>query len=119
MAYNSTVILTGNLGHDPEVKDKDGKLYARFSIATTDSYQNKTTRDWHDKDTVWHDVVAFSPSAIDDIQKYSKGARIKVTGSLSYKFLKMADEDGEIRTIKTPSIVAGKVEDAALTAKEP
>lgn len=117
MAYNSTVILTGNLGKDPEIKDKDGKSYARFSIATTDSYQNKTTGEWQDKETVWHDIVVFSPNAIEDIKGYGKGDRITVTGTLSYKPREVAGEDGQTYTIKEPSIVGGKIENAELLAK--
>jgi single-strand DNA-binding protein len=50
------VQLIGNLGNDPEiVKLESGKLLAKFSIATNESYKNaqgeKVT------DTQWHPVV--------------------------------------------------------------
>ncbi len=58
------VQLIGNLGNDPEiVKLESGKLLAKFSIATNESYKNaqgeKVT------DTQWHHVVDHLRHRID------------------------------------------------------
>jgi len=43
MATNNLVELTGNLGSDPAVhKDRNGREFIRFSIATTDSWKDET-----------------------------------------------------------------------------
>ena len=44
------VILIGNLGKDPEVKyTPQGTAVARISIATNESYKDKTSGEWKDQ----------------------------------------------------------------------
>ncbi|WP_452230766.1 single-stranded DNA-binding protein [Lacinutrix sp. MEBiC02404] len=76
------VQLIGNLGNDPEIINLEtGKMLARFSIATNESYKNakgeKVT------DTQWHNVVAWGKTA-EIVEKYvTKGKEIAIEGKLT------------------------------------
>ena len=51
------VILVGNLGADPEVKDVNGSKVANFRIATSETYTDK--RGTKQTNTEWHSIVAW------------------------------------------------------------
>lgn len=116
MAYNNTVLLTGNLGSEARIVATEEYTFAGVSLATTDSYQDEEGN-WHEKETVWHNVLAFSPRVIEELKALKKGTRIKITGSLSYRPFEVVNGDGQIITKKEASIIAGKVEMAALPKK--
>ena len=117
MAYNNTVQLTGNLGTDPEIIEGGEKPFAVLSLATTDSYKDKSGA-WQPKETVWHRVIVFAPKVVDQVKHYQKGDRLAVTGSLSYKPREIND-NGQSYKIMEASVIAGKVEEAPLPKKEP
>ena len=57
-SLKNRVTLIGNLGKDIEIKTtKNGRQYARFSIATNENYKSSNG----DKvtDTQWHNIVAW------------------------------------------------------------
>ena len=63
MASVNKVILIGNLGRDPEISYTPASLaVARFSIATSETWKDKSTGDKKEK-TEWHNVVAFGKLA--------------------------------------------------------
>jgi single-strand DNA-binding protein len=75
----NTVILTGNLGSDIEVKTADnGTTYTRFSLATNyhvrvgETYEQRTT---------WTKVVAFG-SLAKSLTILGKGSRVVVRARL-------------------------------------
>ena len=115
MAVNNTVILVGNMGIDPTVhSDKNGETFIRFTLATTDSWQDKETQEWHDRESVWHTCFAFSPSAKQYASYFKKGQRVKVTVAIVYR-------EGEVGEQKYRDAVinARKIEPAPLLAKNP
>ncbi|MEM6359630.1 MAG: single-stranded DNA-binding protein [Bacteroidota bacterium] len=117
MAINNTVTLIGNMGSEAHTyKDKEGREFVGFSVATTDSYQNDK-EEWIEKETVWHSVIAFSPSVVAILKTLKKGSRIKLEGSLSYRPFDVVNGDGEVIPKKEASIVARKVEQAPLVKK--
>lgn len=116
MATNNTVILTGNLGSEARIIATDQHTFVAVSLATTDSYQDENGN-WQDKETVWHNILAFSPRVIEELKALKKGTRIKVTGSLSYRPFEVVDGDGQLITKKEASVIAGKVEMATLPKK--
>ena len=77
------VILLGNLGKDPEVRTmSNGKEMASFSLATSDSWLDKSTGERVEK-TDWHSVVVFSEPLVKLCQKFlSKGSKIYIEGAL-------------------------------------
>ena len=54
------VILVGNLGKDPEVRSlQDGKKVVNFSVATSETWKDKSTGERREK-TEWHRIVIFN-----------------------------------------------------------
>ena len=78
------VILIGRLGADPEIKQMvNGKSVARLSIATGQSWKDKSTGERKEK-TEWHRVVIFNEGLVNVVQQYlKKGANVYVEGSLT------------------------------------
>ncbi len=82
MASINKVILVGNLGQDPEVKYMpSGGAVTNLSIATTDSWKDKSTGEKREN-TEWHRVVFFNRLAEIAGQYLRKGSQIYVEGSL-------------------------------------
>lgn len=77
------VILVGNLGADPEVKAlNDGRKVANFSLATSESWRDKSTGERKEK-TEWHRVVVWSEGLIKIIEQYvKKGDKVYAEGQL-------------------------------------
>ena len=72
----NVIILTGNIGKDPEIIEASVKI-AKFSVATQD-YFNK------EKQTTWHTCKAFGKTA-ELIEQYcEKGSKVGITGRMSY-----------------------------------
>tara|TARA_R100001594_G_scaffold128660_1_gene166993 strand:+ start:1026 stop:1406 length:381 start_codon:yes stop_codon:yes gene_type:complete len=67
------VILTGNLGSDPVVRDANGTPVANFSIATSNG---------KDKDPDWHRIVCFGKRAELAKNYLSKGSKVLIEGKL-------------------------------------
>ena len=115
---NNKVELTGIMGQEARIiKTDSGLEFAVFGLGSSESYKNKETDEYEYTDTIWHDVVIFSPSLIQEIKNYKKLTRLKVTGAISYKDFKV-DIDGKVITKKEASIIASKIEQAALPKKK-
>ena len=78
------VQLIGRLGSDPEIKQMvNGKNVARLSIATSQSWKDKSSGERKEK-TEWHRVVIFNEGLVNVVQQYlKKGANVYVEGQLS------------------------------------
>lgn len=78
------VQLIGRLGADPEIKQMvNGKSVARLSIATSQSWKDKSSGERKEK-TEWHRIVIFNEGLVNVVQQYvKKGANIYVEGQLS------------------------------------
>ncbi|MCW5771191.1 MAG: single-stranded DNA-binding protein [Rhodospirillaceae bacterium] len=93
------VILVGNLGRDPEIRNaQDGTKIANFSVATSESWRDKATGERKER-TQWHRVVVFNDRLADVAQQYlKKGMKVFVEGQL--KSRKYPDkETGQEREI--------------------
>jgi single-strand DNA-binding protein len=77
------VILIGNLGRDPEIRNtQDGTKVASFSIATTETWKDKQTGERKDR-TEWHRIAIFNDRLTELAEKYlHKGSKVYVEGSL-------------------------------------
>ncbi|HFA48536.1 MAG TPA: single-stranded DNA-binding protein [Bacteroidetes bacterium] len=79
------VILIGNLGRDPEVRRlENGAAVAKFSVATNENYQDKTTGEWQ-KQTEWHEIVAWRQRAEQAEKIFKKGTLVYVEGKLTHR----------------------------------
>ena len=83
------VILIGNVGDDPNIKNLDGGVkVATLRIATNEYYKDN-------KHTEWHTVVAWRGLA-DVAEKYiKKGTLVYVEGKIRRR--KFTDKDGNER----------------------
>jgi single-strand DNA-binding protein len=87
------VILVGNVGQDPEIRTTgDGREIASFSLATSESWKDKSTGEKRDK-TEWHRLVIFSQGLVGIAKSYvKKGTKLYIEGSLQTR--KWTDKDG-------------------------
>jgi single-strand DNA-binding protein len=78
------VQLIGRLGADPDIKQMvNGKSVARLSVATSQSWKDKSSGERKEK-TEWHRIVIFNEGLVNVVQQYlKKGANIYVEGQLS------------------------------------
>ena len=78
------VQLIGRLGADPDIKQMvNGKSVARLSVATSQSWKDKSSGEKKEK-TEWHRIVIFNEGLVNVVQQYlKKGANIYVEGQLS------------------------------------
>jgi single-strand DNA-binding protein len=89
------VILVGNLGKDPETKYMpSGDAVCNFSLATTDSWKDKTSGEKVEK-TEWHNIVAFKRTAEIAGEYLRKGSQVYIEGKL--KTRKWQDKNGNDR----------------------
>ena len=74
------VILLGNLGADPECRTfQNGDLVANFSLATSETWQDRNTGEDREK-TEWHRCVAYRGLA-GVVQKFvRKGSKLYIEG---------------------------------------
>ena len=81
MASINRVILVGNLGKDPEIRHTEGGIaVARFPIATSESYKDKTGNKV--ERTEWHNIVAWRGLA-EVAEKYlKKGQSVYIEGKI-------------------------------------
>ena len=100
------VQLIGRLGADPDIKQMvNGKNVARLSIATSQSWKDKSTGERKEK-TEWHRVVIFNEGLVNVVQQYlKKGANIYVEGQLSTR--KWKDESSGQDKYSTEVVLQG------------
>ena len=100
------VLLIGRLGADPEIKQMvNGKSVARLSVATSQSWKDKSTGERKEK-TEWHRVVIFNEGLVSIVQQYlKKGANIYVEGALTTR--KWKDESSGQDKYSTEVVLQG------------
>ncbi|MEM1104123.1 MAG: single-stranded DNA-binding protein [Pseudomonadota bacterium] len=90
------VILVGNLGADPEMRQtKDGRPIANLSVATSESWRDRSSGERREK-TEWHRVVIFSEGLCRIAEQYlRKGSKVYLEGQLQTR--KWQDQSGADR----------------------
>jgi single-strand DNA-binding protein len=91
------VILVGNLGRDPEVRQlQDGSKVVQFSVATSDRWRDRQSGETRER-TEWHRVVIFNERLGEVAERFlRKGAKVYLEGSLQTR--KWTGNDGQERT---------------------
>jgi single-strand DNA-binding protein len=99
------VILVGNLGRDPEVRNtQDGSKIVNLALATSETWNDKASGERKER-TEWHRVVIFNDRVADVAERFlKKGAKVYVEGSLQTR--KWTDQGGQERY--TTEIVIGR-----------
>jgi single-strand DNA-binding protein len=99
------VILVGNLGKDPEIRNtQDGNKIVNLTLATSETWNDRASGERKEK-TEWHRVVIFNDRVADVAERFlKKGAKIYVEGSLQTR--KWTDQGGQERY--TTEVVIGR-----------
>ena len=100
------VQIIGRLGADPEIKQMlNRKNVARFSVATSQSWKDKSSGERKEK-TEWHRVVIFNEGLVNIVQQYlKKGANVYLEGQLSTR--KWRDEKSGQDKYSTEIVLQG------------
>lgn len=90
------VILIGNLGRDPEVRNfPNGGKVCNLRIATSERWRDKATGENREK-TEWHSVAIFSEPLVRIAEQYlRKGSNVYIEGQLETR--KWQDQSGADR----------------------
>lgn len=89
------VMLIGNLGADPEVRDfQNGGSVCNLRIATTENWKDRDGQ--RQERTEWHSVAIFSEGLVNVAKNYlRKGSKVYVEGQLQTR--KWQDQSGNDR----------------------
>ena len=87
------VILVGNLGRDPEIRNtQDGAKIVQLSIATSERWKDRNTGEPRER-TEWHRVVIFNENLGRVAEQYlRKGSSVYLEGQLQTR--KWTDQQG-------------------------
>ena len=90
------VIIVGNLGADPEVRDlPSGQKFANLRIATSEQWTDRASGEKRER-TEWHTVSVFDQNAAQYVRNYlKKGDKVYIEGRLETR--KWQTQSGEDR----------------------
>jgi single-strand DNA-binding protein len=88
------VILVGNLGKDPEVRNaQSGLKIVNLTVATSDTWNDKASGERKEQ-TEWHRVVIMNDRLGEIAEKYlRKGSKVYLEGKLQTR--KWTDQSGQ------------------------
>ena len=90
------VILVGNLGRDPEIRESEWGRACNLNIATSESWKDKQSGERKTK-TEWHKVVIYNEGLVGVAERFlQKGSTVYIEGQLQTRSY---DKDGETRYI--------------------
>ncbi len=98
------VILVGNLGTEPEVRNtQSGAKVATLSLATSETWKDQSGQ--RQERTEWHRVVVFGDGLVNVIEQYvKKGMKVYIEGQLRTR--KWQDQQGQDR-YTTEVVISG------------
>ncbi|ACI50333.1 single-strand binding protein [Gluconacetobacter diazotrophicus PA1 5] len=90
------VILVGNLGKDPEVRNSQaGAKIVSLTLATSDTWNDRASGERRER-TEWHRVVIFNERLADVAERFlRKGRKVYLEGTLQTR--KWTDQSGQER----------------------
>jgi single-strand DNA-binding protein len=90
------VILIGNLGRDPEVRNfPNGGKVVNLRVATTDTWRDRQSGERKER-TEWHSVAIYNENLARIAEQYlRKGSKVYLEGSLETR--KWQDQSGQDR----------------------
>lgn len=84
------LILIGNVGKEPEIKQFEGGKVARLSLATSEKFKDRQGQ--QQEKTQWHNCVIWGKLA-DVCESYvHKGSKLYIEGKVEYR--KYSAQDG-------------------------
>lgn len=91
------VIIIGNLGKDPEMKEfSNGNKVANFTMATSEKYTDKSGE--RVENTEWHNVKIFGKLAEVCEKWLKKGSKVMVEGKISTRSYETNDGETKYTT---------------------
>lgn len=103
--------LDGNIGREPKIVETEKSNFVELSVATKRPVLSEDI-DKVKFITEWHKVMIFDEEAIEFFKPLdiTKGSKVRVEGTLSYRNRAIKDADGEvITTVKEAFVVAYRV----------
>jgi single-strand DNA-binding protein len=90
------VILIGNLGRDPEVRNfPNGGKVVNLRVATTDTWRDRQSGERKER-TEWHSVAIYNENLARIAEQYlRKGSKVYLEGALETR--KWQDQSGQDR----------------------
>ena len=90
------VLIVGNLGTDPEIRDlPSGQKVANLSVATSDTWNDRDTGERKER-TEWHRVSVFNQNSVRYAEQYlRKGDKVYVHGRVETR--RWQDQSGADR----------------------
>tara|TARA_A100000164_G_scaffold320699_1_gene302983 strand:+ start:61 stop:534 length:474 start_codon:yes stop_codon:yes gene_type:complete len=90
------VIIVGNLGKDPEVRNfPNGGKVCNFPVATSETWRDRNSGEKQER-TQWHNIAIFSEPLVNIAERFlKKGSKIFVEGQLETR--KWQDNSGADR----------------------
>ena len=87
------VMLIGLLGQNVEVKQLQSGAVANISLATSESWKDKTTGEKKER-TEWHRISVLNDKLVEIVERYiKKGSKLYIEGQLETR--KWTDKDGQ------------------------
>jgi single-strand DNA-binding protein len=124
---DTTLTITGNLTHDPELRfTPSGQPVARFRVASTPRYRDNQSGQWKDGESLFLTCQAWRQTAQNITESLTQGMRVIVTGRLRQRTYET--QEGDKRTVYElevtdigPSLrtATAKVVKSATTTTEP
>ena len=90
------VIIMGNLGKDPEIRNfPNGGRVCNFSVATSESWRDKNSGEKQER-TQWHNISILSEPLVNIAERFlKKGSKVYLEGQLETR--KWQDNTGSDR----------------------
>lgn len=90
------VIIVGNLGKDPEVRNaQSGSKIVNLTVATSETWNDRNSGERRER-TEWHRVVIFNERLADVAERFlRKGRKVYLEGQLQTR--KWTDQSGQDR----------------------
>lgn len=97
-AGDTTITVIGNLTDDPELRfTPSGAAVAKFRVASTPRYLDKTTNEWKDGDSLFLSCTVWRQAAENVAESLTRGTRVIVSGRLKQRTYDT--REGEKRTV--------------------
>ena len=97
-AGDTTITMIGNLVDDPELRfTPSGAAVAKFRVASTPRYLDKTTNEWKDGESLFLQCQIWRQAAENVAESLTKGMRVILSGLLKQRSYET--KEGEKRTV--------------------
>jgi single-strand DNA-binding protein len=97
-AGDTNITMIGNLTNDPELRfTPNGAAVAKFTVASTPRYMDRTTNEWKDGDTLFLNCQIWRQAAENVAESLTRGMRVIVSGRLKQRSYET--KEGEKRTV--------------------